>query len=329
VGDFQESLAASIVIPAYNASRTIKKCVEACLAQDYPHLEIIVVDDGSTDETEDILSDYPICYVKQENAGPASARNRGWRAAAGEVICFTDSDCVPALDWVSMLLKEYAAADIAGVGGTYDIANSDSLLASCIHEEIVQRHLKMPKYVNYLGSFNASYRRDVLKRVGGFDESYRTASGEDNDLAYRIAKLGNKLVFTCNSRVAHYHPDHLWSYLRHQFWHGYWRMKLYRDHRDMMKGDAYAGWADFLQVPLALATLCLAPFGFVPVIAWLIALLVGLSFLLQLPLLWAILKRSRQIKYVALAPIVFLRSYARGMGTVSGVLRFFFSARNV
>lgn len=312
----------SIVVPAYNAASTIAACVEACLAQDYPDVEVIVVDDGSTDDTGHIVRGYPVRCLWQENAGPASARNRGWQASRGTLVCFADSDCVPAEDWVSKLVKQYVLSEIAGVGGTYDIANSGSLLAACVHEGIVQRHLRMPRVVNYLGAFNVSYRRSVLEEVGGFDEGYRIASGEDNDLAYCVIKRGYKLVFTREARVAHYHPDSLLRYLKHQFWHGYWRIRIYRNHPRMARGDAYAGLADFTQPPLAVMTLCLLPFAFLDSIAYLVCALLVMGLLLQVPMPLAIIRRTRQVRYLALAPVTFLRGYARGLGMALGILRF-------
>jgi glycosyltransferase involved in cell wall biosynthesis len=313
----------SIVIPAYNAANTISSCIEACYAQDYPGREVIVVDDGSTDDTEDIVRRHPVRYLRQDNAGPASARNRGWRAATGEVICFTDSDCVPAHDWVSKLVEEYTSKEIGGVGGTYDIVNDHSLLASCVHEEIVQRHLRMPRQVNYLGSFNVSYRRTVLEQIGGFYESYRMASGEDNELAYQVIKRGYRLIFTKDARVAHHHPEHLLRYLKQQFWHGYWRVKIYRRHPGMVRGDSYGGHLDFLQPPLALALLCMLPFSFWGFGATVLLALLLLYLALQLPMALAIVKRTGKMNYLSLAFITFLRGFARGTGMAWGIFRFF------
>jgi glycosyltransferase involved in cell wall biosynthesis len=313
----------SIVIPAYNAANLIRLVLDACLAQDYADVEVIVVDDGSTDDTGSIVQQYPVKYVFQENSGPAAARNAGWRQAKGEIVCFTDSDCLPAKDWVSRLIERYEADDIAGVGGTYDIANSDSLLAVCVHEEIVQRHLRMPPYVNYLGSFNASYRWRVLRDVKGFDESYRMASGEDNDLAYKVIAMGYRLAFTREAKVAHHHPTRLWRYLRTQFWHGYWRVKLYVRHPGMSRGDAYGGLLDFMRPPLALLTLwALASAFLMTHVAWLPLVLMGLQLALQLPMTLSLTWRTRQAKCFALVPIVFLRGYARAFGMVLGVIRF-------
>ena len=315
--------AVSVVIPAYNSASTIAEAVEACLNQDHPDVEVIVVDDGSVDDTRCLAQHYPVRCISQKNMGPAGARNRGWRVASGEIICFTDSDCVPSRDWVTNLVMGYTSEEIAGVGGTYQIANASNLLAACIHEEIVQRHLKMPKFVNYLGSFNLSYRRAVLEQVDGFDESYRRASGEDNDLAYRVMKRGYRLAFTRDARVAHYHPDNLWRYLRQQFWHGFWRMRIYHDHPDMAGGDAYGGLADFIQPPLALTTLCLLPLTWLPVVGFVMLTLLAVIFIVQLPTPLAISRRTRHVKYLALAPVTLLRAYARGMGMLLGVVKFF------
>jgi glycosyltransferase involved in cell wall biosynthesis len=319
----------TVVVPTYNAARTIAACVEACLAQNYPGVEVIVVDDGSTDDTAALVQRYPVRYLRQDNAGPASARNLGWRAAVGEIICFTDSDCVPARDWISRLLEGYTADEIAGVGGTYTIANADSLLATCVHEEIVQRHLAMAKYVNYLGSFNVSYRRAVLEEVDGFDESYRIASGEDNDLSYRVIKRGYRLVFAGKAEVAHYHPSNLWRYLRQQFWHGYWRMKLYRQHPDMSGGDVYSGLLDYVQPPLCMGTLALMPVTLIwPVLWTLVGSLALLDLCLQIPSALRVVRRTGKPKLWALALVTWLRGYARGLGMGIGIWGFFLWRRD-
>ncbi len=315
----------SIVVPAYNAAKSISGVIEALLQQDYPQdkLEIIIIDDGSTDSTAEIVKQYPVRYINQENKGPAAARNLGWRLSNNEIICFTDSDCLAEKMWVTKMVTRYTSEHVAGVGGSYDIVNPQNLLASCIHEEIIQRHLQMSGEVNYLGAFNVSYRRSVLEEVDGFDESYRIASGEDNDIAYRIKKIGYHLIFDKDIGVAHHHPTNLFKYLKRQFRHGYWRMKIYHEHSDMAGGDMYAGLMDLARPPLALATLVLLPFSFYfPVIYIVLTLLVAIL-ALQLPLALGIIKRTRQKKFFALIPISFVREYARGLGMALGVFRFF------
>jgi glycosyltransferase involved in cell wall biosynthesis len=317
-------LSVSIVIPTYNSENTIHKTIHACLSQDYSEgkLEIIIIDDGSMDSTAEIIKQYPVIYVYQENKGPAAARNLGWRSAAGEIICFTDSDCVPEREWVSKIQKEYTSETIGGVGGSYDIINGESLLATCIHEEIIQRHLKSPREVNYLGGFNVSYRRNVLKEVGGFNESYPDASGEDNELAYKIVKKGYKLIFDKNIKVGHYHPTKLSGYLKHQMKHGFWRMKLYRDHPDMSKGDVYAGLLDFIRPPLAVMVIITLPAVYFRPMAYLFAFLLALQIILQFLTSFPIVKRTKNPKFFYLTFVTFLRDYVRGIGMIMGIWKF-------
>jgi glycosyltransferase involved in cell wall biosynthesis len=316
----------SIVIPAYNAQATISKTIEACLKQkcscDY---EVIVVDDGSTDETASIIKSYPVKYIYQENGGPAKARNTGWKVSKGDIICFTDSDCVPEIHWVAKIIKYYNRHDIAGVGGSYDIANPTSILARCIHQEIMQRHLKMQGAVDFLGSFNLSYKKKVLEEVGGFNEEFKHASGEDNDLSYRIRKKKYKLIFDKDIKVAHYHQTNFFKYLKEQFRHGYWRVKLYNLHPDMTKGDRYAGLADLIQPPLSILILIsifsslISSKIFLPVFGMTTLMLIMLEFFL----VGSVIKREKDISYLILLPVLFFRSFSRGLGMLKGVWDFY------
>ena len=317
----------SIIIPVYNAEKTLESVIEACLSQDYPKssLEIIIVDDGSVDGSSEIAKRYAnhgLRYIYQENSGPAKARNSGWKASSGEIICFTDADCLPEREWVSKLVASYGSQEIGGVGGSYGIVNGDKLLSACIHEEISERHLKMPEVVNYLGSFNLSYRRRVLEEVGGFDESFKHASGEDNDLSYRVIQKGYTLIFNKDAKVAHHYPERLIKYLKQQLVHGYWRVKLHRKHPHMLKGDVYSEVLDYIQPPLFLITLLLLPFTVIAPshILFFSMLLTGL--LLQFPFAFRIIVRTHKKKYLFLVPVTFLRGFSRSLGMFLGVVNF-------
>ena len=92
----------SVIVPAYNASATIGKTLEALSRQNcFQPFEVIVVDDGSSDNTADIVHSFAaVKYFRQDNAGPASARNLGAKMAQGDYLAFTDSDCIPHEDWI-------------------------------------------------------------------------------------------------------------------------------------------------------------------------------------------------------------------------------------
>jgi glycosyltransferase involved in cell wall biosynthesis len=316
-----QAIKVCIVIPAFNAEDTVGLALSAALSQEHK-CEVVVVDDGSTDSTSTIVKKYPSArYVRQENAGPANARNTGWKITDADVVLFTDSDCVPDKRWAKSLINGFFEDCIGAVTGSYDIANPEFLLPRLIHEEIQDRHHGYEQSVRFFGSYNVALRRQVLEETGGFDESYRRASGEDNDLSYRVLKAGYKIAFAPTALVAHHHTRSLKKYLREQYTHGYWRMKLYQAHPDMRGGDDYTRTKDIIEPPLSMATLIsLLALPFFP---WPFPALAVLLFALQVPAAVRITIRKQTASYLTLAPVTFLRGFARGIGMSFGFVRFF------
>jgi len=319
----------SVVVPAYNAARTLPQCLAALAGQTRPPHEIIVADDGSSDDTASIAAGHDgVVCLRQKNAGPAAARNRGAVEASGEWVVFTDADCVPAPDWLERLFEPMPPPGTAGVGGGYAIANPGSLLARIIQAEIAARHTRMAGAVDFLGSFNVAYRREVFMAAGGFDERFRQASGEDNDLAYRIHQQGGTLHFAPEARVAHYHPERLIPYLRTQMRHGYWRVFLYRLHPNRTaSGDRYAGTADLLAPPLAAASMGL---GAVALAAspWLPAALIPIpiaammQLALHLPMARRIAREGHGAEAFVFPFMAAIRDGARAIGLAWGAWHF-------
>lgn len=321
----------SVVIPAYSAESTLAECLRACLAQTHTPVEIIVVDDGSTDRTAEIAKEFDVQYVHQENAGPAAARNHGARLATGEIIALTDADCIPEANWLEELVKGFDAENVVAVGGTYGIANASSPLARMIHEEIRVRHEKFGDTVDFLGSFNVAYKRDAYLAVGGFDESFRAASGEDNDLAYRLHDNGGIMRFVPEAVVNHYHPTRLLSYLKTQMAHGFWRMKLYAKHPNRSGGDNYAGKLDFAGPPLALLSIAFYPLCILAIVLHLgvwpfvfvsTILLIDVYVLVTWRNVARIRARTDWMTGWLFSLVVYARDIYRGLGLIHGVWTF-------
>jgi GT2 family glycosyltransferase len=256
-------------------------------------------------------------YLSQPNAGPASARNCGVRHASGEILLFTDSDCRPEHGWIEKLVQGFSTEDVAVIAGSYGITNPESLLARIIHEEIRYRHeFLMPEFPKAFGSYNFAVRRSVFEEVGGFNTDYRRASGEDNDLSYKILKTGRRIRFLRDVVVDHYHQVDLGKYLKEQFRHGIWRVRMYIDHPDMAAGDDYTFWKDILEVPAVLAGLA-AVFFPGPVYAM---VLIFVFFVFEI---FFGIRMMRRIGAGAAAGIVFwLRAYARSAGFFIGAAKF-------
>jgi glycosyltransferase involved in cell wall biosynthesis len=315
----------SVVIPAYNAESTIGQAVEQSFAQARQPLEIevIVVDDGSKDDTAKVAESAGATVIRQENAGPAAARNRGWESATGQVICFTDSDCIPVADWLENLLEGFNESQVGAVAGSYEIANTNSWLARWVHREIVERHRKMPGFIRAFGSYNLAIPRYVLRATGGFNPTYRQASGEDNDFSYRIIKEGWRIAFRPQAKVAHYHPEKVWKYLLEQYRHGFWRAKLYKDHPEMIRGDDYTRLRDRLEPILVLAVLTsiiLSVFGIIDS-NWPLLLLLGAYAAIHLswPISWWL--GEGKIEAFPFAGVTFLRGFARTAGLFVGIFQ--------
>lgn len=314
----------SLVIPGRNCVRTIRQCLGAVVPMlDGPHLrEIIFVDDGSTDETCDIVATYPVTLLKGAGQGPGAARNAGWRAAGHPLVWFIDSDCVAEPNALDLLVGQMEPAIVGGVSGSYGIMNPDSLLACLIHEEIIERHRKMPQRVDFLATFNVIYRRTILEQINGFDE--RFLKGQDAELSWRVIEAGHELRFVFESRVKHFHATGWGRYLRVQRHQGYWRVWLHLSHSGHAAGDSYSNLLDHIQPPLAMVTLATLPLLALGTWSYATAACVALLAIAQIPMTLRIVMRLGNLRYLCYGAMSFLRAFWRGVGMTHGVLGYLF-----
>lgn len=247
----------SIIIPAYNSEKTIGKTIESLLKQNYSkkNYEIIIVDDGSSDNTQDtILKFKQVRLIKQNHKGPATARNLGATNAKGAILLFTDADCVLDKNWIKEMVKPFTNPEIIGVSGTYKTLNNDNFMARFIGYEIEERHerMKRQKFIDFIGTFSAAYRKKIFLKFGGFDTRFKTSSGEDPELSYRIDKAGLKMVFQPKAIVFHPHPNSLWKYLKQKYKRAVWRNLMYwGKHKEKIMSDSYTSKSMFLQIFLS------------------------------------------------------------------------------
>jgi GT2 family glycosyltransferase len=236
--------AVSIVMPTYNRSQYVVAAVEHLLNLKPPDggFEIIVVDDGSKDDTATVLASQvdsgAIQLIRRANGGPAAARNTGIAASRGSIIALTDDDCQPAEDWLMQLLAVLESSSVAGVGGRTVPASVDSLVSRFV----ARRHVsELPASANgavrWLVTCNAAFKREALLAVGGFDESYPVPGGEDTDLCARLISAGYTLGVAPDALVKH---DHTWRSARHfaHTWYRYGRGDARHLRRDGQRLDA-------------------------------------------------------------------------------------------
>lgn len=194
----------SVVVATYRRSHLLDRLVSAVAEQaDVGVVELVVVDDASPDETAATLlrlrarTDVDLLALRlPRNAGPATARNAGWRAARGELIAFTDDDCVPQPGWLAALASALSGADVAQ-GRT--MPNPDQ----AANVGPFSRTLEVTEENGWYQTCNIAYRRDLLERLGGFDEEFPDAAGEDTDLAWRARDAGARISFVPEALVFH------------------------------------------------------------------------------------------------------------------------------
>ena len=242
----------TVVIPARNAAPTIERCLAALAEQTVSPDEVIVVDDGSTDDTAAIARRLGAQVISQDHSGAGAARNRGAQAARGELLLFTDADCVPVPDWVERLVEALNREEVAAARGvtTSEQAEPAARFAQLEYDE-KYRQLARHDNVEFVATYSAAYRRDAFWRFGGFDEGFVGATSEDQELSFRLAREGLRIAFVPAAAVRHHHHTSLRSYIRRKFWIGYAKARIGRHHPDKLIQDTYTPLGLKLQVAFA------------------------------------------------------------------------------
>jgi GT2 family glycosyltransferase len=221
----------SIIVPAYNAGNHIRSLLESFADQTSTvDSEIILVDDCSQDNTPDIINEYN-CRLLQltENHGPAYCRNFGAQQARGDVLVFTDSDCRLAPDWLENIKRYFSRGDIDAIMGKLQLLPSnylgDSISAlgfpagGAIGFENIWK-VDPNGITRSLSSCNCAIRTDVFRQVGGFDENFPYAGGEDSFLAYQLGQANYKIKYCPDVVVDHTARKSFFGFLKWQFKRG-------------------------------------------------------------------------------------------------------------
>jgi len=219
----------SVVIPTFGRSRPLKNCLDALTRQTLPQadFEVVVVDDGSPAPIDAVVAEFTprleIRLVRQDNAGPAAARNRGALEAAAPLLAFTDDDCRPRPDWLHRMIVGAREHPEAVVGGSTVNGLPDDVFAttSQLIVDLVYEHFNAdPDAAHFFASNNILCRRDRLLEVGGFDPAFPRAGAEDRDFCDRWRAVGLRLVWRPDAVVEHFHAQSLRRFVDLHFRYG-------------------------------------------------------------------------------------------------------------
>ncbi|MGI8820429.1 MAG: glycosyltransferase [Chthoniobacterales bacterium] len=212
----------SVIVCSYNGANTLSTCLESLGAIDYPHYEVVLVDDGSTDDTSQIAARFPqVRYIRQENHGLSHARNTGATAARGEVFAYTDSDCMADKDWLYYLIGTLLSGNYAGVGGPNVPPPAHHWVQACVAASPGgPSHVLLTDIVaEHIPGCNMAWYRWAFESIGGFDVEYRKA-GDDVDFCWRIQQAGYEIAFSPTAIVWHHRRFTLQAFRKQQEGYG-------------------------------------------------------------------------------------------------------------
>lgn len=301
----------SVVIPAYNAGKTIDACLGSVVHQNFPDYEVIVVDDGSLDDTVQRAKKYPVRLIKMSHQGESAARNAGIKTSQGEIIVFVDSDCVVEKDLIVNMIGPLQDPEIGVTQAWWEVMNKDKLVPSLTHKvyEYLTRNLDYP---DFFWGFCFATRRELFDKVGKFDVMW-VERVVDDDFSYRVTRKSYKIKLMREVRVGHFFRETLLAHIRihirtakYKFLHIF-KSKVFTDQR-ATPGE---------YVKLFLHSFMVLAVVFIPLNPIPFFILLVLSLASHLPVtFWAMRDRK---KYILIIPFEFVTKLSWVVGSVLGL----------
>ena len=227
--DYKIPPSVTVVVPVWNGEETIQQLLESLQKLDYDRnkVEVIVVDGNSKDKTQAIVEQYPVKLIIENRKGLNRARNTGIKSGNGEIIAFTDSDCIVPNNWITKIVENFKDPKVGCVGGSAKALDGDFVskyadnsivrLMPCFtkREELE----KVKPFFRHPAGCNMAYRRKVAEEVGYFDENIQYGFDEV-EFADRVCNAGYKMVLDPEVFVWHKHRSTLGDFLKQNFQYG-------------------------------------------------------------------------------------------------------------
>jgi cellulose synthase/poly-beta-1,6-N-acetylglucosamine synthase-like glycosyltransferase len=251
--DYKTSPSVTVVVPVRNGEQTIQPLLESLQKLDYDRneVEVIVVDGNSTDKTQEIVKKYPVNLVVEKKKGLNLARNIGIKCSNGEIIAFTDSDCIVPPNWITKIVENFKDPAVSCVGGSAKALDSD-FISQYADNSIVrlmpfftkrEELGKVKPFFRHPAGCNMAFRRKVAEEVGYFDENIQYGFDEV-EFADRVCRAGYKMVLDPDVVVWHKHRSTLKEFLKQNFQYGKGSGLVFK--RNRLK-DAVSKWS-FLSI---------------------------------------------------------------------------------
>jgi glycosyltransferase involved in cell wall biosynthesis len=247
----------SVVVASYNGGRTLPACLDSLTHLNYPNYEVILVDDGSTDDTLKIAAHYPsVRTIHHENRGLSAARNTGINAATGEIVAFTDSDCRVDEDWLYYVVGDLLKTDACAIGGHNFPPPEDDWIAACVAVSPGgPAHVMLDdRTAEHIPGCNMAFWKWALDEIHGFDSVYR-AAGDDVDVCWRLLQRGYQIAFSHSGFVWHYRRNTVGAYVKQQRGYGVAESLLRHKHPEYFNNLGGMRWKGRIYSPSRMAGL--------------------------------------------------------------------------
>jgi glycosyltransferase involved in cell wall biosynthesis len=240
----------SVVVAAHNAARTLDDCLNSLRNLRYPDYEVIVVNDGSTDNSDAIIQGYPFRAITTPQGGVGAARNAGMRVATGEIIAYIDADARADPEWLSYLVATFLESDVAGVGGPNLLPQEDNWVAKCVYRSPGGPTQVMldDRSAEHIPGCNMAFWKSALEEIGGFDPIFQKA-GDDVDICWRLLARGHRIGFSPSAVVWHHRRPSANAYWRQQVGYGESEALLERKHPNKFNPWGHTFWAGRIYAP--------------------------------------------------------------------------------
>lgn len=199
----------SVILCSYNGEKTISQALDALTNLNYPNYELLVINDGSTDNTAQIAESYPVKLINIKSSGLSKARNTGLFLAKGEIVAYLDDDAYPEKDWLHYLALSFRDESFSAFGGPNLVPPDAPFMETCIdYVPGNPTHILLSdRLAEHIPGCNMAFRKELLQEIGGFDEQFVTA-GDDVDVCWRLQERGLKIGYSPAAIVWHHRrPD--------------------------------------------------------------------------------------------------------------------------
>jgi len=319
----------SVIVPAYNRADEVEKFLYSFEKQSAKNFEIIIVDDGSTDNTKTVVETHKhkldLKYFFHQNEGPGAARNLGMENAKGDILVFIDSDCTVPEDYINNLTHHLENENFDAFGGPDTCHKNFSPFLKAINYSMTSfigtggtrgsKGKQLAKY--YPRSFNMGIKRNVYEQIGGMNA---LRHGQDMEFSNRVFNAGFKVSFLSDVKVYHKRRTNLKKFFKQIFNWGVTRINLGRIDPKMLKPIHFLPAVALLGYFISLILTF-----YIPLFLW---LFLGESILLILILLFAFIQSSLKNKsfLVGVLSIITLLTQiiAYGAGLLTGVMKSIF-----